>query len=262
MKKSTQRVALSGIAAVIVFITFASVSKKREPKSAEPVAEIATSIKKTEKREIALASAEIASELRSGERTEAVLKKQNRMDKLIAAFEAGSITEEEQLEFWDMVRSSRAFEDRLAALQGEVSKTPRDDAKRMKLASLYLYKLLSVPSSPERGVWASKAEGQWNAVLKQDPDHWEARHLTAFTLSQYPDFLNRQNDSIGHYEKLVELQSRMAPQSKFEKTYVELSRMYLKKGDRISAEETASEGLALFPESRRLLQQRRVLSDG
>lgn len=185
----------------------------------------------------------------------------NRLDELLIAFDKQLIDEDAQLEFWEMVRSSKAFKDKIKALEQSVSQNTMDTQTRKDLAQLYVVKLLTMPDSPEKAIWANKAEKQWNAVLQIDPDDWEARKSTAFSLSQYPDFLNRQGDSIDHYEKLVELQSTLQPEPKFENTYLELSRLYLKKGDRLSAQETAVEGLALFPGNQQLRERSKILSN-
>ncbi|MCH6258069.1 hypothetical protein MLD52_16025 [Puniceicoccaceae bacterium K14] len=184
-----------------------------------------------------------------------------RLDHLVSAFNSNDMSDDEQIELWEMVRNSDEFQNKVNASELNVSKKPTDIAAKMELSELYILKLLSLPDSPERGIWAGKAETQWTDVLQIDPDNWDARKNTALTLSQYPDFLNRQDESINHYEKLVEVQSRMEPEEKFQDTYLELTRMYLKKGNRISAQQTILEGLAFFPDNSQLLQQSRALSE-
>ena len=69
------------------------------------------------------------------------------------------------------------------------------------------------------GLWAMKAEQRWRAVLEMDPNHWQAQNNVAFSLSQYPDFLNKTGESINEYEKLVTIQENMVLENYKNKDY-------------------------------------------
>ena len=177
------------------------------------------------------------------------------------AYRMGELDAEAQLAFWDSIRNSPAFTQALRELEQEVSRNPNDATQRKDLAKMYLMKLLTLPDSPEKGIWANKAEQQWNAALELDPKDWEARKHIAVSLSQYPTFLNRQDDAIEHYEKLIELQSAQPEQPAFQNSYLELANLYLNKGDRPSARQTLDEGLALHPGSARLKSSKNALNE-
>lgn len=180
--------------------------------------------------------------------------------KRIRDFFSGKLTEKQQLAFWDLVRNTPEFAQHMEGLEKKIESSPEDLNTRRELAQTYVAKLLSLPNSPEKGIWAAKAERQWEAILDYEPQDWKTRHNLAFSLSQYPDFLNRQDDAINHYEQLLEQQTVSDPEPEFPEIYVELSRLYLKQGDRESARQAVAEGLSLYPADEQLARQGQVLN--
>ncbi len=71
-------------------------------------------------------------------------------------------------------------------------------------------KILAAASGPEKGLWGNKALKRWQAVLEMDPNHWDARYSLAFSMSQYPDFMNMTGEAIAEYERVLELAPNMS----------------------------------------------------
>lgn len=161
---------------------------------------------------------------------------------------SGKATEEEQRRFWELAREASVVDDLMKSLEAKVKENPESVDGRMQLAQAYIAKLLSIPGGPEQGIWSMKAEAQWQAVLKQDPNHWDAGYSLAFNWSMWPDFLNKTPDAVKAFEKLRDVQERLTPEAKHANTYFQLSRLYQKQGKADKAKETLRAGLEKFPE--------------
>ncbi len=173
---------------------------------------------------------------------------------------SGKASEDEQLAFWNKMRTSPEIDTIIDEQERQTPKDSGDIQGHMNLAKLYCAKLLSASSGLEKGLWAEKAEKRWQAVLEIDPNHWSAQHSVAFSLSQYPDFLNKTGEAIDEYEKLVAIQRELPPEPRHAQTYLELYRLYQKVGDPATALEVLEEGLELFPENKLLIDHRSSLS--
>ena len=168
---------------------------------------------------------------------------------------SGAASADEEFEFLRQLRESDAIND---IIKDREQKTPvglEDIDAQMNLADLYVAKLYTANVGPEMGLWAQKAEERWRAVLEMDPNHWQAQKNVAFSLSRYPDFLNKTGASISEYEKLVTIQENMEPQPQHAGTYLALYRLYERRGDRGNAVDALKQGLGQFPENSDLVEQ-------
>ncbi len=172
----------------------------------------------------------------------------------------GDASEEEQLAFWDSVRSGDKFDQVIKKLQADVEADANDTPSRLHLAQAYVTKILSA-IGPEKSIWAAKAQDMWKEVLAIDPDNWRAQHSMGFSYSQYPDFLNMTGRAITEYEKTIALQENAAEKrSQFPNSYLELSRLHIKNGDPSSALAILEQGVSVHPESQALADQLEVMS--
>jgi len=162
---------------------------------------------------------------------------------------SGQASPDEEARFWEMARTTGALDDLIAEGEAAVAGAPRDVDARMRLASAYTAKLLTVPNGPERGAWAMKAEAQWGAVLEQEPEHWEARYSRAFSWSQWPPFMGKAPAAIKEFEKLVEQQRGMTPAPEQARVYLQLSQLYRDQGNVERANETLRTGVDRHPDS-------------
>jgi len=168
----------------------------------------------------------------------------------------GEVSEDEQLAFWQAVKSG----DKLDRLIGEMQKTTADDASdvdsRLTLGLAYVAKIWSMPDGPEKAIWAGKAEGVWREVLTVDPQNWEAQRNIATSYSRYPDFLNKTGAAISEYEKTIAIQESSAqPRKEFANSYLEMARLQVKTGDPASALSTLERGAAAHPDNAAITSQ-------
>ena len=173
----------------------------------------------------------------------------------------GEASDDEQLEFWQGIQTSKRLDALIADLQGAADADPEDVASRLSLAQAYVTKVWGSPAGPAQGLWAAKAEKVWKEVLETDPENWQAQHSIGFSYSQYPDFVNKTGAAIIEYEKTIALQEA-APESRarFANSYLELSKLHVKNGDPSSALSTLEKGAAAHPDDAALKEQLGIIS--
>jgi tetratricopeptide (TPR) repeat protein len=166
---------------------------------------------------------------------------------------AGQATEEEEEEFWRTSRERpELLKGILTELEKKVTDAPRDIDARLALASAYIAKLYTVPDGPEKGVWSMKAVTQWNAVIEQDPNNWDAHQSLGFNYSFWPDQFNKGPDAIKHFEAARKIQEGSTPDAKHANTYIQLHKLYVKAGKTDEAAKVLEEGLRRFPDDEEL----------
>lgn len=170
---------------------------------------------------------------------------------------SGKATPDEMAQFFESLREHpEVLADAMKQMEQKVAENPNDPMWRMSLARLYIAKLLGVPSGPEQGAWSMKAMEQYNKVLEQDPNHWDARYSLAMNWSQWPDFLNKRPDAIKQFETLMKIQEGQMAEGKHAQTYLQLRQLYLKDGRTEDAKAVLDRGLARFPDDEELKKAR------
>lgn len=175
---------------------------------------------------------------------------------------AGEADDDEQLRFWEELRKTDKIDGVIATLREEIDQNPEDVTGRMTLAQVYVTKLLSAPSGPERGLISEKSQELWGQVLELDPDNFEAQYRIAFSLSRYPDFLNRTDDAIQAYEKAIGIEGRIGSSEETAQAYVNLARLHQRGGDPASALEVLQRGVSSHPENEIIGSQLAKLNKG
>ena len=183
-------------------------------------------------------------------------------EELMARVFAGEADDDEQLEFWEQLRTTNKLDGVIDSLRQQVDEDEEDVAGRMTLAQLYVMKLLSAPAGPERGLLAEKSQALWGEVLELDPDNFDAQYRIAFSLSQYPDFLNRTDDAIEAFEKAIAIEERVGASGETAQAYVNLARLHQKGGDPASALEVLERGMVAHPENEVMSGQLEKLKKG
>lgn len=162
----------------------------------------------------------------------------------------GEVSEDEQLAFWQSVKSSEKLDRLIRDLQQSTASDPSDVDSRLSLGLAYVAKIWSMPDGPEKAIWAGKAEGVWKEVIAVAPQNWEAQRNLAFSYSRYPDFLNKSSDAIAEYERTLTLQEAAPSSNKeFANSYLEMARLQLKTGNPGNALATLERGAAAHPDS-------------
>ena len=172
-----------------------------------------------------------------------------KFDELRAKVYAGESTNDEEEEFWRLSREQpELLKGILTDLEKKVADAPRDIDARLALASAYIAKLFTVPSGPEQGVWSMKAVAQWNKVLEQEPNNWDAHQSLGFNYSFWPEQFNKGPDAIKHFEAARKIQESATPEAQHANTYVQLQKLYVKVGKPEEAAKVLEEGLRRFPD--------------
>lgn len=146
-----------------------------------------------------------------------------------------------------LARTPGLVEAQIRDLEAAVAANPEDLAQREQLAETYFAKMMTV-SGPEQGVWNSRAEKQWQAILERKPQHWRAHFTLGQGYAYYPDALGKTADAIRHLEAARQDQElRGGKQAGGDRTYTVLARMYLRRGDKDKAREVLETGLRYLP---------------
>lgn len=169
------------------------------------------------------------------------------MAKVVRVSMEGSASPEEQQAFWETARNTNVVDDAIDELEARVQANERDDDARMDLADAYVTKLLTVPAGPERGIWGVRAEAEWQAVIDNNPDHWDAQYTLAYNYSMYPDFVSKTEEAVAGFENALAIQERNTPTPEHSQTYVQLARLYEKQGKTAEARKLLEQGSVRHP---------------
>ncbi len=178
---------------------------------------------------------------------------------ILRLIETGGVPKDQLWKTLERARELGGVDDAVKALEKYAADHPQDAEAQYALGTGFLQKLLSVPDGPERGKWSTKAIASYDAALKIEPEHWEARFSKAMNYSQWPDFTGMQPVAIKEFEALVQQQEKKSPEAKFVQTYFQLGNTYRKAGNVDKAREAFQRGLALFPNDENLKQQLELL---
>ncbi len=161
---------------------------------------------------------------------------------------AGEASADEMERWWTALRGSEELAGVIGRLEAAVSARPDDLDARRRLARAYVAQLYSVPDGPSRGVWAARAEAQWDAVLARDAGDWDARFSVAFSLSQWPEFFGKGPTVLRHLETLREQQESHAPLPREAAVYRMLADQYRRTGRADAVREVLEAGARRHPQ--------------
>jgi tetratricopeptide (TPR) repeat protein len=160
----------------------------------------------------------------------------------------GALGDAELQALWQELRDGKRIDAVLAAIEREAELAPNNPDLQNELGKAYLQKLFDVGIGPMAGVWGEKADRAFDRALELDETHWEARFSKALSLSNWPTFLGKQNESMRHFEILIEQQERSAPAPEHAQSYTFLGNLYDQAGDHEKALELWKRGAQRFPE--------------
>jgi len=156
---------------------------------------------------------------------------------------------------WAELRDQGLVAEVVALFEARAKERANDPEAQVELGSAYLQKLFTVPAGPEQGVWAGKADQAFDAALKLDPQHWDARFSKAVSLSNWPAFLGKQGEAAKHFETLIEQQNAGPARPQHAQTYFFLGNLYQSMGRGEQALATWRTGSQLFPDNSELRKQ-------
>jgi tetratricopeptide (TPR) repeat protein len=158
-------------------------------------------------------------------------------------------------EIWKQLYEAGLMEDAIALLEAEVERNPGDMDLRVELGNAYLKPILfGEAAGMDAGVWATKADAAYDAVLAIDDHHWEARFSKAVSLSFWPPIMGKQPAAISNFETLLDQQNQGPSQPHHIETYVLLGNLYQQSNQPEKATALWQQGLAQFPNDPRLIE--------
>lgn len=107
----------------------------------------------------------------------------------------------------------------------------------------------------EQGVIVGRSNELLERALEMDPTHWEARYALALNHFYTPEFLGRTEDSIEHFEILLEQQGDRTDFPEMAGPYAYLGDLYLRVDRKQDAIAIWRKGAALFPDDPRLAER-------
>ena len=168
---------------------------------------------------------------------------------------SGELKGEELEHVWQRLREEKRIDAVLAEIERQAGLAPNNPDLQNELGKAYLQKLFDVGIGPMAGAWGEKADKAFDRALELDDTHWEARFQKALSLSNWPEFLGKQSESIYQFEVLMGQQEKGASAPEHALTYFFLGNIYDQAGQHDKAEATWKRGLARFPDDERLLSR-------
>ncbi len=160
----------------------------------------------------------------------------------------------DKIKVWEQVAKAGLLDQVVKAMEDRAEREPNNPNLRVDLGNAYLQELFA-GNLMKRGYWGTKADEAFDAALKLDPQHWEARFTKAVSLSNWPAFTGKQGLAISEFETLISQQNAGPKKPEHSKTYLYLGNMYQASGSMAKAVEAWQKGADLFPEDAALKQQ-------
>lgn len=149
---------------------------------------------------------------------------------------------------WKEIRDAGRMDEVLAYLEEAVAAAPGDHDLAVALGVAYLEKIQDVGQGPLAGVYATKADQTFDAVLEADPRNWDARFTKAIALTFWPPVFGKQGEAVKNFEILAEQQRSMSYDSGHGETWMLLGNMYQQMGQADKATDAWIEGYELYPD--------------
>jgi len=165
----------------------------------------------------------------------------------IDAIVSSKTTYPEKRKIWEQLRDSGNVDQAISELQRRMTDDPGAAPYPATLGQAYLQKCATLQDVREQGLLALQADKLFDLALDLDPSNWEARFFKARAMTYWPANMNKGDEIISHFQKLIEQQETQTPQSQFADTYLLLGEQLQKTGQTDDARTIWKRGAALFP---------------
>lgn len=183
---------------------------------------------------------------------------EDRVAAALARLDGGGLSDLEWQALWREFAEQGLSDELVAAFEARAAAAPNDPDAQVAVAGAYISKILEVGSSPEAGMWATKADQALDRALAIDDHHWDARFTKAMSLSFWPPVFGKQGEAINQFEILVEQQAGLPREERFAQTHLLLGNMYRQIGEEEQALAAWRQGLELYPDHPDLQSQLQV----
>lgn len=155
---------------------------------------------------------------------------------------------------WQQLRALGEVEAAVAQYEQLAAAQPGDPDAQTNLGAAYIEQMMQAADEAARIEIGKKIDAQFDKALALDENHWEARFRKAVGLTYGPALSGRQDEAIGHFEKLVQQQAGQRATPEQAQTYVYLARLYAQRGDAAKAAAIVQQGLLRHPQDDGLRQ--------
>ncbi len=158
-------------------------------------------------------------------------------------------------ELFERLRKEGRMDEFVEWIERLAEESPDDPALQVARGVAYLQKLFELGPTPEAGMLAAQADRAFGRALELDPQNWDARFTKAVALSNWPAFLGKTGEAIGHFEILIDQLEKQTLSPDHAQAYLFLGNMYVQTGEKEKAIESWRKGLAFFPDNADLQRQ-------
>lgn len=152
---------------------------------------------------------------------------------------------------WKQLRDAGELDQAIEALKQGALNHPTVAEYPAALGEAQLQKAHALSQSggniSEMGILGMQADQSFDAALKVDPTHWNAQFFKATAMSYWPAELNKGDEVVQRFSRLIDQQETMPPRPEFSQTYALLGSEFQKLGQPEKAQATWQLGLAKFP---------------
>jgi hypothetical protein len=156
-------------------------------------------------------------------------------------------TFEQKQAVWKRLKETGKLDLAIGELEQRLASNPQVPELSATLGQAYMKKCAQIQDVREQALLAMKADQTLEAALNLDPSNWEARFTKTVGMSYWPAELNKGEEVIKEFSKLIEQQESQAPQPHFARSYTWLGEQYRKAGYPDYAAQVWQRGAALFP---------------
>jgi tetratricopeptide (TPR) repeat protein len=189
---------------------------------------------------------------------EAELPLEDRVAAALERLDAEGLDDLEWQALWREFAEQGLTDELVAVYEARAAAASNDPDAQVAVAGAYLSKILEVGSSPEAGLWATKADQALDRALSIDDHHWDARFTKAMSLSFWPPVFGKQGEAIRQFEILIDQQAGLPREERFAQTHLLLGNMYRQIGEEEQALAAWRQGLELYPDHHELQGQLQV----
>jgi len=154
--------------------------------------------------------------------------------------------------FRRLAETPPAIDATIEDLKARLARDPQSADLHCALATAYGAKTAFGVVGAARGETWALAEAEYDAAIRLDPNHWEARYGKAFGASMAPEFVGLRPEAIRQFEELMEIQESQAPAEDHVLVYARLGTLYKDAGNVARAREVWQRGAKRFPDDARL----------
>jgi len=156
---------------------------------------------------------------------------------------------------WTQLRDAGKLNQVIAELEQRATNNPASAEYPAALGQAYIHQIATTKDTRQYALLGLKADQSFDTALELDPANWEARFFKALAMSYWPTEMNRGDEVIQRFTRLIQDQEQQTAQPHFAQSYVWLGEQYQKTGHPDYAEQVWRRGAELFP-AEPMLQQK------